>query len=208
MKILVADDDRTSRDLTGAVLRALGHEVLLASDGDDAWGQVQREHFDVLVSDWIMPGVDGPELCRRTRGLGGRRYTYIILLTLLEGRSHYVEGLSAGADDFLSKPFDAEMVEARLRVAERILGLQEEVHQLTGLLPICSYCHSMRDEDDWIPLERYIMRRTEASFTHGICPACVRTRIQPEMERLRAERGAAGRSSGGIPPVGKKTPIG
>jgi DNA-binding response OmpR family regulator len=188
MKILIADDDRASQALTDTVLRSMGHTVRIAADGNEARTALRDEHFEALISDWLMPGLDGPDLCRYVRSLEGRRYTYIILLTSLEGRARYVEGLSAGADDFLSKPFDVEVLEARLRVAARVAGLQEEVRQLSGLLPICSYCRMMRDEDEWVPLERYITRRTEASFTHGICPACVETRFRPELDRLKAAR--------------------
>jgi len=188
LKILIAEDDRATQMSIGAELQRFGHAVSFAADGQEAWGLLQKEHFEVLVSDWMMPLLDGPELCRRVRELPGRRYTYIILLTLLEGRGRYMEGIRAGADDFLTKPFDLELLGARLRVAERILGLQEEVRQLTGMLPICSYCKMMReDKDEWVPLERYIMRRTGASFTHGICPACVRHRFKPEAARLKGE---------------------
>jgi DNA-binding response OmpR family regulator len=189
LKILIADDDRAAQMLLAGALRSLGHSVQVAGNGDEAWDLLQKEHFEVLVSDWLMPGLDGPALCRRVREQTRPRYTYIILLTLLEGRGRYVEGIEAGADDFLTKPFDVALLGARLRVAERILGLQEEVRQLTGLLPICSYCKMMRDQgNEWVTLERYITRRTEASFTHGICPTCVEERFKPELARLTAAR--------------------
>lgn len=189
MKILIAEDDMAAQLLVALALRQAGHTVNVAADGAEAWSMLQHEHFEVLVSDWIMPSVDGPELCRLLRGLPGRKYTYIILLSLLEGRARYMEGLEAGADDFLTKPFDVDLLNARLKVAERILGLQEEVRQLTGLLPVCSYCKMMRDDDnEWVPMERYIMRRTDASFTHGICPTCINDRFKPELESLKAAR--------------------
>jgi len=187
LKILIAEDDRATQMLIGAELQRFGHAVSYAADGQEAWSLLQKEHFEVLVSDWMMPQLDGPELCRRVRDLSGRRYTYIILLTLLEGRGRYMEGIRAGADDFLTKPFDLEMLATRLRVAERILGLQEEVRHLTGLLPICAYCKMMREDgNEWVPLERYITRRTGASFTHGICPACLRHRFKQEPVPLKA----------------------
>ncbi|MBI4641265.1 MAG: response regulator, partial [Candidatus Tectomicrobia bacterium] len=92
------------------------------------------------------------------------------------------------ADDFITKPFDEDQLAARLRVAERILGLQEEVKQLEGLLPICSYCKKIRDESDtWVQIEHYIATRTDAFFSHGICPECLETRVKPELEQFKKE---------------------
>jgi YesN/AraC family two-component response regulator len=97
--------------------------------------------------------------------------------------------MNAGADDFMTKPFDQDTLQTRLRVAERILSLQAEVKQLEGLLPICSYCRRIRDEDEeWTGIEQYIARRTDANFTHGICPACYDTYLQPELQALRHGR--------------------
>ena len=102
--------------------------------------------------------------------------------------------MAAGADDFVTKPLDRAELHARLRVAERVLGLQQEVKQLEGLLPICSYCKRIRDEGDrWSQVEEYVSRRTEAQFTHGICPECYDRRVLPQIEQ--AGRGQGGRHS-------------
>ncbi len=195
MKVLVADDDLPSQMLLSAALKHLGHQVVTASDGESAWATLQAEHFDVLVSDWMMPGLEGPEVTRRLRQQrsGAERYTYVILLTVLSGKSRYLEGIEAGADDFLTKPLDPDLLRARLKVAERILGLREEVRCLEGLLPICSYCKKMREEGEggtrWVAFESYISERTDASFSHGICPECYAKQVQPELEKLRRTRG-------------------
>ena len=106
----------------------------------------------------------------------------------MQGKCAYLEGMSAGVDDFVTKPFDPDELAARLRVAERILGLQTQVKQLEGLLPICTYCKRIRDEGNaWSVIEEYLARRTDASFTHGVCPQCFATVVQPELERMKQE---------------------
>ncbi len=139
MKILVAEDDTGTRLVLVATLRKLGHEVIAVSNGLKAWEAWQQDDYALLLSDWLMPGLDGLELCRRIRADPRVRYTYIVLLTALGGKSRYIDGIDAGADDLITKPFDEDMLDARLRVAERILGLHEALlHQaahdrLTGL---------------------------------------------------------------------------
>ena len=173
MNILIADDDATSRLVLEATLKKLGHAVVTAQDGQQAWEAFQRTYFPVLISDWLMPHLDGLALCRTIRDLHQTNYTYIVLLTSLGGKTNYLEAMEAGADDFMTKPFDAEQLAARLQVAERILGLRQHVKRLEGLLPICSYCKKIRDKKGyWQQLEWYIAARSEADFSHGMCPEC------------------------------------
>jgi DNA-binding response OmpR family regulator len=95
------------------------------------------------------------------------------MLTAMGGKESYLEGMNAGADDFLTKPVDADTLNARLRVAERLLGLQEQVSQMEELLPICAYCKKIRDgRDEWQDLQQYVGSRTEASFQSEVCPEC------------------------------------
>jgi sigma-B regulation protein RsbU (phosphoserine phosphatase) len=188
VKILVAEDDPVSRLVVSSTLRKLGHHVTEAADGLAAWGSFQQTPFPMVVSDWMMPGIDGLELCRRIRAEDRVRYTYVILLTALSGRARYLEGMEAGADDFLTKPLDVDELRIRLRVAERVLGLQAEVKQLEGLLPICAYCKKIRDEgDSWVRVESYIEQRTDAAFSHGICPEC-KQRVLAERRAERQDR--------------------
>ncbi|SDA13250.1 response regulator receiver modulated diguanylate cyclase [Nitrosospira sp. Nsp18] len=128
MKILIAEDDTTSRLLFSATLRKLGHTVTAVEDGHEAWKAWQQGEYPLLISDWMMPNIDGLQLCRMIRGEPGLQYTYVILLTSLDSKGSYLEGMDAGADDFITKPFDEEQLAARLRVAERILGLHNRLH--------------------------------------------------------------------------------
>lgn len=189
MRILTADDDESARRILTRTLTALGHDVVETRDGHEAWAQYRLNNFTLIISDWMMPGLSGIELTRLVREEQRPKYAYIILLTSLEGKGHYLEGMEAGADDFINKPFDKDTLAARLRVAERILNLQAEVRQLEGLLPICAYCKKIKDEEkQWQHLESYISRRTEANFSHGVCPDCYQKHMVPQLEMLRQQR--------------------
>jgi len=173
MKILIAEDDNVSCMVLATKLRKLGHEVFTAENGRDAWYAYRRDKPRLVITDWMMPLLDGLELCRMIRAENRSQYTYIIMLTALGGKGSYLEGMNAGADDFVTKPFDMDGLSARLRVAERILGLQTEVNQLEGLLPICAYCKKIRDEkNNWQMLENFVAQRTDTSFAQTYCPEC------------------------------------
>jgi sigma-B regulation protein RsbU (phosphoserine phosphatase) len=184
MNILIVDDEATSRFTLGATLKKLGHEATIANNGLDALILFEKASFPVLISDQIMPGIDGLELCRRIRAAGKPPYTYLILLTSVVGKSGYLEGMRAGADDFITKPFDKDILAARLVVAERILNLQSQVRQLAGLLPICSVCKKVRDDKNyWHQVESFISHHTEATFTHSYCPDCF-NKLKQEIDAL------------------------
>jgi diguanylate cyclase (GGDEF)-like protein len=127
MRVLVADDDATTRLVVRALVQELGHECLVAEDGDRAWALLQESEIDVLVSGRMMPGLDGHELCRRIRARTTDRYTYIILAAAMGDRDDVLAGMEAGADDYLIQPLDAFAVRTRLIAAERVTALH---HQL------------------------------------------------------------------------------
>jgi len=182
MKILLVEDDAVTRLTLRAVLTGQGHDVTEAEDGALAWGAWQLFAPRVVVADWVMPGMDGLELCRRIRGIPDRPYTYFILQTARGGRDSMREAMDAGVDDFLPKPAAAEELGARLRVAERILSLQAKVSALEGFLSVCSYCKRLRAADgSWGSLERYIERHSAAEFSHGVCPDCYEKHLKPQL---------------------------
>jgi two-component system chemotaxis response regulator CheY len=127
MKILIAEDDSVSALILRNWLEKLGREVVVARDGADAWEQAQHEDVRLVISDWMMPRMDGIELCRRLRQRADRLYTYVILLTAKPQREDRIAALQAGADDLLIKPLDRGELQARLQVAHRILTMQEEL---------------------------------------------------------------------------------
>src|SRR6058998_3874391 len=189
MNLLLAEDDAVARLTLSAVLKGLGYEVTEAEHGGEAWANLQLGYFPIVISDWSMPEVDGPELCRRMRARPSDRYTYFILVTATGGKERYLEGMEAGADDFITKPVDIDELHARLKVADRILSLRRHVQQLEGLLPICSYCKRIRDPaEQWQSIERYVEKRSAAHFSHGICPDCYKKHVQPQLEGLGPDR--------------------
>ena len=125
MKILVADDDLTTRLVLTGVLRKWGHEVVAAVDGTEAWETMQRVDAPMLaILDWMMPGLSGVEVCGLVRSLQSDQPPYLILLTSKGGKADIVAGLEAGADDYLAKPFDPDELRARVNVGRRIIDLE------------------------------------------------------------------------------------
>jgi diguanylate cyclase (GGDEF)-like protein len=127
MPVLVVDDHHSSAAFLQRTLEELGYQVATASDGEEAWSLLGTHQHRLVISDWRMPGLDGLELCRRIRGQSPGRYTYIVLVTGKGGDEDRVTALDAGADDFLAKPIDVRELTARLKIARRILAMQEEL---------------------------------------------------------------------------------
>jgi DNA-binding response OmpR family regulator len=184
MKVLVAEDDRTSRALLHGALRKLGYDVVEAENGAAAWDAMLNTGCRMVVSDWVMPDIDGLELCRRVRSLRDRPYVYFILLSGQRiGDKSYAKAMDEGVDDFLQKPLDVDTLRMRLRVGERIVRLNERVRTLEGILPMCAYCRRIRDEKGaYSNLEEFVSDRTPARFSHGVCPDCAKKHF-PDLAR-------------------------
>ena len=194
IKVLAVDDDPINLKFLETYLsREKKLDVSLAGGGEEALGRIKSGPPEILLTDWMMPGVDGITLCREIRRLEtADEYTYIIILTGKTRREDIVEGLAAGADDYMVKPFNKDELVARVRTGVRIITGQRELRQankelsealaqirtLKGLLPICMDCRKVRDDSDyWQDLETYITQSTDAAFTHGLCPECSRKRM-------------------------------
>lgn len=134
MNVLVADDDGITRLLLSTSLRKLGHDVREADTGGAAWEAWIEDRQPLVISDWMMPGMDGLEFCRKIRGEQSSDLTYVILLTARSGKENYLEAMEAGVDDFLVKPFEKEQFAAQIRVATRILGLHARVRAVNEVL--------------------------------------------------------------------------
>ena len=186
MKVLIAEDDLIASRVLEATLRKLGHEPVVAGDGEEAWTLLGASNLRVVVSDWLMPRLDGLELCRRIRAEEGR-YVYFILLTGMSATDENQQlAVEAGVDDFLVKPIKLQELWMRLRVAERILQITTQVRQLESILPMCSYCRKVRDDKDyWQQIEGYLDTHTGTSVSHGICPECMEKTVKPELAKLR-----------------------
>ncbi len=200
-RVLIAEDDPTSRRLLQVTLEKWGFGVEVCCDGHEAWQALQCDEAPQLaILDWMMPGIDGLEICRRLRALPQRRVCYAILLTAKDQKQDLAEGLGSGADDYIVKPFDPRELRARLQVGLRLLSLQQalagrvleleealaQVKLLQGLLPICSYCKNIRDDNNyWQQIESYVAAHSEAQFSHSICPACYERVVKPELESFQ-----------------------
>lgn len=127
MKVLVADDDLVSRLMVQGAVESLGHECVAAADGKQAWQRLSQFPADVVITDWMMPGMDGLELCRRVRAQELGTYAYVILVTSLGERDNVLSGMQAGADDYLTKPLETFDLETRLIAAARVTSLHAEL---------------------------------------------------------------------------------
>jgi DNA-binding response OmpR family regulator len=188
VKILIAEDDTIIRRLLEVTLSRSGYEVAAVSNGRQALEEIlQPDGPRLAVLDWMMPEIDGLDVCRRVRGSANAPYVYMLVLTAKGRKEDLLEGLDAGADDFLTKPFDPQELRSRLRVGRRLLDLEaalrarvgelqealDQVEQLQGLLPICMHCKKIRDEENrWQRVETYIAQRSAAEFTHALCEEC------------------------------------
>lgn len=203
-RILIAEDDNVSRTVLERTLRGWGHDVVVTKSGNEAWEALLCDDAPRLaILDWMMPEMEGPEICRRVRALAQPIPTYIILLTARGQTDDIVVGLESGADDYVTKPFDRQELRSRIRVGERVLALQQgladrvreleealgQVKELKGLLPICSYCKAVRDDQNyWHRVETYIAAHSAARFSHGICPGCWKDVVEPEIEATDLRR--------------------
>jgi len=201
VRVIIAEDDAVSRRILETLLSKWGYEVTTTLDGEAAWNALQEPGAPSLaILDIMMPGVDGLELCRRVRLIPASVPPYLILLTANNAVSEIVKGIEAGADDYLTKPYDRDELRVRLQVGARIIELQTKlaervqqleaalshVKQLEGILPICSYCKKIRNDlNSWETVETYVADHSEAEFSHGICPGCYETTVKPQLESLR-----------------------
>ncbi len=200
--ILIVDDSHTSLSLLFKHLRASGFRVLVAESGADALDQVDHTIPDLILLDVVMPGMDGFEVCQRLKEKEATRDIPIIFMTALSDARSKVRGLKVGAVDYITKPTYAEELLARIETHLTLQGLQRQLQEanrelesrvqelarsntelrealstiktLSGVIPICAWCgRKIRDEEGrWIQLEAYIAERSEAKFSHGMCPDC------------------------------------
>jgi phosphoserine phosphatase RsbU/P len=199
MRILIAEDDPVSRAVLERTLKKWGHDLVVTCDGSAAWQVLKGDDAPKMaILDWMMPGMDGPELCRHARERVQKEPTYIILLTAKQQKEDIVVGLDSGADDYIAKPFDKSELRSRIRVGERVIALQQkladrvrkleaalaEVTLLSGLLPICSYCKRVRDDKNyWQEVETYVSAHSDIHFSHGICPTCWHKVVEPDLAK-------------------------
>jgi DNA-binding response OmpR family regulator len=206
MRLVVADDDPVTRRLLEGVLGQLGFDIVLAKDGIQALEILtSADPPPIAILDWMMPGMTGIDVCRRLREQAPSGPSYVLIVTSREQTEDLVAALDAGADDYVTKPFQLEELKARVgvglrvatlqrRLADRVAALEHalaHVTRLQGLLPICMYCKKIRnDQNYWTQVETYVSDHSGARFSHGICPECRTKHVEPELERARRALGA------------------
>ncbi len=198
MKILLAEDDTTTRMMLHGLLTKWGYQVVAVEDGARAWAELQKpESPQIAIIDWQMPVISGVEVCQRIRNLKRSNPIYAFLLTGRDKKGDIIQGLSSGANDYITKPFNDGELKARIQVAKRMVQIQATLNEkilelenafthiktLQGIIPICMHCHKIRNDDEaWERLESYISENSEAEFSHSICPHCFKEHY-PEYDR-------------------------
>jgi sigma-B regulation protein RsbU (phosphoserine phosphatase) len=154
-------------------LKKRGHEVVALENGLKAWQAIEKQYFPVIISDWLMPEMDGLALFRKVRSVPRDNYIYLVLLTSLEGKTNYLEAMDAGADEFLTKPFDTDQLTARMLVANASSDCASMSVNSRAFSRSVAVAKKIRDgQDNWQRIENYIEIHSEARFTHGYCPEC------------------------------------
>ena len=183
LRVLVADDDAVTRRILQLSLHKLGHDCVLAKDGNEAWTTFEADEIDVVISDWTMPGKDGLELCKAVREGGKSAYTYFILLTANEDKQHFLAGMQSGADDYLLKPPDPDELQVRMIAATRITALHRQLSQQNAELErlnralfdqgrtdaLTRVGNRLRMQEDLAQL----WNRAKRQASHGFCIALV-----------------------------------
>ncbi|HHO77005.1 MAG TPA: response regulator [Deltaproteobacteria bacterium] len=196
MKILIAEDSATTRVILEELLEEWGYTFISATNGNEALEVLSSDDApNLAILDWIMPGIEGIDVCRQIRRKKKAFPLYFILLTAKVKNEEIIEGLEAGADDYIIKPFEKGELRARIKAGQRVVGLQLElakrikelqaaqthIKTLQGIIPICAHCHKIRDDQEiWQKIEAYIEKHSGARFSHGICPECVK-KYYPEL---------------------------
>jgi sigma-B regulation protein RsbU (phosphoserine phosphatase) len=201
MRILLAEDHPHEGTRTQLLLGMAGHDVALASTGDEAFERFEETPFPVVITDLSNRRLNGFELCHRIRKRQQAEYVYIIVLVPLGQAFQFQDGQDADVDDVLTVPLEADILRTRLRVAERMLNLYRELDHLRRLIPICAYCKKIRQEQGlWQQLESYFSEHSHAVFSHTICPDCAEKEFGAELREQRSKQ--TSRDSAGSPAPG------
>jgi sigma-B regulation protein RsbU (phosphoserine phosphatase) len=209
MNVLVVDDEPDIIIILRRYLENHGLGVLTAHNGREALEILHNSDVRLVITDRMMPEMDGLTLCRSIRASDLSGYVYVILLTVRGRKEDIVDGINAGADDYVTKPFNFEELKVRVDSGLRVLALEQSLHEkikeeeilvgelkaaldqvnkLSGMLPICATCKKIRDDKGyWNKIETYICEHSEAKFTHGMCPDCAKEYRSAYFDRKKAK---------------------
>ena len=209
MDVLIVDDEPDIIKILRKYLENHGLGVLTAQNGREALEILHKSDVRLVITDRIMPEMDGIALCRSIRASDISGYVYIIILTISGSKEDIVNGINAGADDYVTKPFNLEELKVRVDSGLRVLNLEQSLHEkikeeeilvgelkaaldqvqkLSGMLPICATCKKIRDDKGyWNKIETYICEHSEAKFTHGMCPDCAKEYRSEYFDKKKAK---------------------
>lgn len=173
--ILIVDDNPQNLQMLGSTLDEAGYEAAVAMSGKEALEFLKREKPELILLDIMMPEMDGYSACQRIKADIMTREIPIIFLTARTDTEDIVAGFDAGAVDYITKPFHTRELLARVKTHIQLKKAREEIKTLHGMLPMCSNCKKIRDDDGyWKQVEQYIEQHSEAEVSHGICPNCLK----------------------------------
>jgi len=198
MKILIAEDNLTQQLMLKATCSELGYDPVVTGDGLTACEIMLKPDAPKLaIIDWMMPGMDGVEVCRKIREVKSYDPAYLIMLTSRDDPEDIVKGLQSGANDYMVKPYNVQELQVRIGVGCRFVELQAmltgrikelesaqaQIKTLQGILPICTYCKKIRDDQQyWQQVENYVTDHTQVHFSHAVCPDCYKKHVQPVLD--------------------------
>jgi DNA-binding response OmpR family regulator len=179
--VLIVDDNPINLKLLDGILAPAGYATLMASSSSEAFDLLYKTKPDLILLDVMMPDADGYEVARRVKLSFELKDVPIIFLTAKTGTDDIVAGFEAGGIDYVTKPFNSRELLARIQTHVALKRAREEIQTLRGILPVCANCKKVREDGgEWVSLEEFILKHTEAELSHGMCPACV-TELYPSI---------------------------
>ncbi len=186
--ILIVDDNPQNIQVLGAILQTANHSLSIVMNGADALSYLKTTSVDLVLLDVMMPGLSGFEVCEKIKADPNLKDIPVIFLTAKSDLGDLIKGFEAGAVDYVTKPFQAAELLARVKTHIALHRSTQEIIRLQGILPICSCCRKIRDDDGyWQQVEEYLVAHTEVRFSHGICNDCVRTLYPDIADRVLAQ---------------------
>lgn len=171
--ILIVDDNTQNIQVLAKILEEAGYDLAVAMNGEEALEFLDRESPDMILLDVMMPGMDGFEVCRRIKRQEHCADIPVIFLTARGETDDIVKGFDAGGVDYVIKPFNNRELLARVKTHVELLRSRREISELQGIIPICSSCKKVRDDEGfWQLVEQYVETRSDATFSHSLCPNC------------------------------------
>ncbi len=186
--ILIVDDNPQNIQVLGNIIENGDYELAIATNGEDALDLLQVEKPDLVLLDIMMPEMDGYEVCKKIKENKKTKDIPVIFLTAKRELDDLIKAFNVGGVDYVTKPFNADELLARVKTHVELKKAREEIQTLRGIIPICASCKKIRDDKGfWNQVETYIANRTDVQFSHGMCPDCNEKYYSKWYERIKSE---------------------